>query len=377
MKLRRITVIYQCHELYLYEIMEDYKESSPMKRQEIFQAFCSTLWTCDNKRRTYQKNIHFHVKRELLTQDIGKLFLSYSKIPYQYYKSTTTDTHWYSIIRQKINNLYTRYFDSNIILTKEYMDLIKTPKKLYYQWISGNESTVATVSASILEALSTSFLLKEQLQKEKMTLSWEDYKKEVEHFLFRCFEHCKLIAQYDGPVHLPAQLDCISEDHYYVSYINHCLDGELRKWQKQYYHLPQNTRKSYSRCMDCHALYIKKSNNQSRCPTYTLQDQSNLLSAITFANETSLEVPYHADGESSALHPLSSLKEIYVAQHSNAIQNQVYFNQIKLYILSLTDRTLQSDIDAITYGTKLSGEYLERYNNIISQSNIISTAFMA
>ena len=51
----------------------------------------------------------------------------------------TKDTDWCSLIRQKINNLYTRYFDEEVILNKDYMNLLKTPYNLYYRWIKGEK----------------------------------------------------------------------------------------------------------------------------------------------------------------------------------------------------------------------------------------------
>lgn len=51
----------------------------------------------------------------------------------------TKNGDWQSIIRQKINNLYTRYFDKNVILSEQYMNLLKTPKNcimiIYMEWI--------------------------------------------------------------------------------------------------------------------------------------------------------------------------------------------------------------------------------------------------
>ena len=35
----------------------------------------------------------------------------------------------------------------------------------------------------------------------------------------------------------------MTEDHFYVGYINKTLEGELMKYQKRYYGLPQNSKK--------------------------------------------------------------------------------------------------------------------------------------
>ena len=115
--------------IYLYELIEDYKEAGTLEEKaEIFKLFCSLIWSCDNKRRIYAKTIHFTIRNDLLETDMGRLFSSWSSIEYNYYKSVTETENWYDLIRQKINNIYTRYFDSSVILGKEYICLLYTSR---------------------------------------------------------------------------------------------------------------------------------------------------------------------------------------------------------------------------------------------------------
>ena len=65
----------------------------------------------------------------------------------------TKDGDWQSIIRQKINNLYTRYFDKNVILSEQYMNLLKTPKKLYYDYLHGVDMDSSELTAIIDNAM--------------------------------------------------------------------------------------------------------------------------------------------------------------------------------------------------------------------------------
>ena len=123
MNLKRVINIYNCNELYLYEIIEDFKEAkSQSEKDYIFNSFCLSIWNSENNRRIYKKTIKFNIRKDLLNTDIGKIFDTWSEIEYKYYKSITQNENWNSIIRQKINNIYTRYFDKEVILGKEYMD---------------------------------------------------------------------------------------------------------------------------------------------------------------------------------------------------------------------------------------------------------------
>lgn len=256
--------IYDCNETFLYEIIEDYKEAENNEiRDEIFNSFCSSIWASDNKRRTYIKTIHFKVRKDLLGTELGQVFDTWSGIEYRYYKSMTKDENWCAIIRQKINNIYTRYFDKEVILNKEYMDLLKKPKLMYFDWLSGTEMDANTVTDIIDDAIDESEKLKQRFQMEKMTLSWNEYKKVIEGFLRRCFDNCKLIEEYEDKTQIVNNYDFIIEDNFYVKYINRSLDGEMRKYQKLYYGIRDH--KKYSRCKRCGGIIEKTGNKRLYC----------------------------------------------------------------------------------------------------------------
>lgn len=256
--------IYDCIETFLYEIIEDYKEAENNEtKNEIFNSFCSSIWGSDNKRRTYMKTIHFKVRKDLLNTELGQVFDTWSGIEYRYYKSMTKEENWCSIIRQKINNIYTRYFDKEVILNKEYMDLLRKPKLMYFDWLSGTEMDANTVTDIIDDTIDKAEKLKQRFQMEKMTLSWNEYKKVVEGFLRRCFDNCKLIGEYEDKTQIVNNYDFITEDNFYVKYINRSLDGEMRKYQKQYYGVRDH--KKYSRCKRCGGIIEKTGNKRLYC----------------------------------------------------------------------------------------------------------------
>ena len=105
--------------------------------------------------------------------------------------------------------------------------------------------------------------------------------------------------------------------------------------------------------------------------SYTVQDQSNMLNAMNLAKETGMEIPYHADGESCSLYNYDTLASIYMMEQMNITANQTYFNQMKLYVLSITDTNDIDKVNEIKYGDELTGEYLVKYNELIEQSNKI------
>lgn len=241
---------------YLYEIIDDYKNAKLEEdRAEILKYFCSSIWGSKNKRRTYNKTIKFKVRNDLLDSDIGRIFNTWSEINYIGYKEMSSDKDWASLIRQKVNNIYTRYFDKNVILNKDYMELLKTPKNLYYRWIHGEDMNVDELSNIIDDVIHKSNDIKIKYQKQKMSLSWEEYKNVVEGFFKIIFDNCRLIEDYEYS-NLTNQYiyELATEDNFYVKYICDSLESHMRNYQKYYYGLKRGRNKNYKRCSKCGKL---------------------------------------------------------------------------------------------------------------------------
>ena len=266
MSLRRLTSI----DKYLYEIIDDYKHSySDEEKDDIFKSFCSSIWSSENKRRVYTKTIRFSVRKDLLQTDIGQVFDVWSEVEYTGYKAMTKETDWCSLIRQKVNNLYTRYFDKDVILKKDYMSLLNTPKRLYYQWIDGVEMDTDELTTIIDDAIDDAQKLKITYQKQKMELSWSEYKKIVEGFFQRCFENCKLIEDYEKDSKYYGIYDFINEDNFYIKYFCKSLESYMQNYQKQYYGLyikgSKDKKYKIKRCQLCGKMIEKSHNRKIYC----------------------------------------------------------------------------------------------------------------
>lgn len=252
---------------YLYEIIDEYKNTdSEEEKNEIFKSFCSSIWASENKRRIYTKTIRYSVRKDLLDTDIGQVFDVWSEVEYKGYKSMSKETDWCSLIRQKINNLYTRYFDKEVILKSDYMNLLKTPKKLYYQWIDGIEMEADELTTIIDDALDDAEKLRIIYQKQKMELSWNDYKSVIEGFLQRCFDNCKLIEDYEDKSKIN-MYDFMNEDNFYVGYICKTLESYMQNYQKEFYGLKRGRNKSYKHCKICGSLIENDAKNRQYCNT--------------------------------------------------------------------------------------------------------------
>lgn len=250
---------------YLYEMIEDYKEkTSNEDKNKIFDEFCTTLWNGDNKRRTYTKSIKFKVRDDLLETEIGQIFNVWSVVEYKGYKAISKDNNWDDLIKQKINNLYTKYFDKDVILNKEYMDLLKTPKKLYYRWIKGFDINVDTLTETIDSAINSAEDVKKKFQKQKIELPWDEYVILIEKFLRIIFDNCMTVDDYENKYGAPNYVlfnEFATDDNFYVKYICKSLESYMLNFQKEYYGLKRGRNKQYKHCEKCGAL-IEKSNNR-------------------------------------------------------------------------------------------------------------------
>lgn len=266
---------------YLYEIIEDYKSANSKKEQSIiFKDFCSFIWKSKNKRRTYIKSIKFRVRSDLLKTDIGQIFNTWSIVDYISHKTMTKDTDWCSLIRQKVNNLYTKYCDKEVILNTDYMALLSTPKKLYYRWLNGEQINTNELTETIENFVYQAEELKFIYQKQKMDLTWDRYKRVIEKFLRKIFDNCKLIEDYEVE-HLTNNLiyDFYNEDNFYIKYICDSLECYMLNYQKEYYELKRGRNKRYKHCKECGRLiedtsktrpvvYCKKCKDKHRKDTY-------------------------------------------------------------------------------------------------------------
>lgn len=249
---------------YLYEIIEDYKyAASEEAKDAVFQAFCTSIWSSNNKRRVYTKTIRFSIRKDLLHTDIGKIFDTWSDVEYTGYKAKSKETDWCSLIRQKINNLYTRYFDKEVILKQDYMYLLHTPKRLYYQWLNGSDITSGELSLLIDNAMDAAEKLKISYQQQKMCLSWMDYKKVIEGIFHKIFRNCIFIDDYNNTGKCNTIYDFINEDNFYISYFCKYLESEMKQWQKKYYGV--RTHQKYKRCILCGNLMEQTGCNQKYC----------------------------------------------------------------------------------------------------------------
>ena len=79
------------------------------------------------------------------------------------------------------------------------------------------------------------------------------------------------------------------------------------------------------------------------------------------------QYPYHADGKECKMYSAQDILTIYVMLSTLKTSQLTYHNQLRAYIQSLTKA---EDVEGIKYGQELTGQYLEVYNNIMTQAKV-------
>lgn len=252
---------------YLYEIMDDYKHAELEEEKDaLFQTFCSSIWKDGTSPKLCLKEIRFTIKRNLLHTAVGQVFQAWSKVEYMGYQAVSEETDWCSLLRQKLNNLYTKYVDQEVILNREYLYLLHTPKRLYCQWLCGASFTPEEVLVRIEKAMEEAKQKKLFFQKQKMELSWQEYQQLAEGFLRSLFERCKLLDSYETTSDFYNIYDFMNEDNFYVRYFCKSLDAYMKNYTKEYYGLKRGRNKRYKRCSLCGRLIERTGPNTQYCP---------------------------------------------------------------------------------------------------------------
>ena len=95
----------------------------------------------------------------------------------------------------------------------------------------------------------------------------------------------------------------------------------------------------------------------------TEKDQINIGTWLNFAN-AGFAVPYHSDGNDCIIYTADEFKTIAFAAIRFVVGHTTYCNQLMQYVKSMTDI---NDVDSVSYGDELTGEYLVHYDNIMNK----------
>lgn len=112
---------------------------------------------------------------------------------------------------------------------------------------------------------------------------------------------------------------------------------------------------------------VQLSDGSTESFTYGLVDQSNVSEMFNAVLLGANEYPYHANDDDCRMYSAQDIVTIYATLSAFKTGQTTYHNQLKRYTKVLTS---QEEIEAVTYGQELTGEYLEAYNTLMAQAKV-------
>lgn len=112
---------------------------------------------------------------------------------------------------------------------------------------------------------------------------------------------------------------------------------------------------------------VRLSDGSTEPFTYGLADQSNVSEMFNAVLLGATEYPYHANDDDCRMYNAQDIVAIYATLSAFKTGQTTYHNQLKRYTKALT---AQEEIEAVTYGQELTGEYLDKYNELMAQAKV-------
>lgn len=257
--------MYEIRDSYLNEVMEDYKNGSDEEKEFIFDAFTNAIWSCGNRRNFNTRSITYYVDEQFRDTDIGKLFEKYSAIEYEKPRSRTEFDDYINLIRQRINNLYNIYCEPRACYTDECVSMLRIPSRLYVHYRDNPELySYEEIEKQIHDALKLADELKAKARREKLNITWDEYKELVNGFIYSIFNSYKPL-DYNN-VSSNDISEFADEEHRAVRYLCKSLGGYMQNYQKEYYGITRRNRKQeLARCACGNMFEQNKQHNRILC----------------------------------------------------------------------------------------------------------------
>ena len=99
--------------------------------------------------------------------------------------------------------------------------------------------------------------------------------------------------------------------------------------------------------------------------SYTEKDQLNISEMFSAVLMGATSYPYHEDGGLCEMFTAQDIVSIYTTLSMLKTSQLTYHNQLKHYVESLET---PEAVMAVVYGQELTGEYLNNYNTIVTQT---------
>lgn len=118
---------------------------------------------------------------------------------------------------------------------------------------------------------------------------------------------------------------------------------------------------------ECSKMIQKGVQYNGKVYSLTPNDQINIDSMFNAVLAGAEEYPYHANGESCCNMKAEDILNLYVLYKKTVTYYTTYYNQLKMYIDTLTDK---KDVEKVFFGQELTGVFQEQLEDMMASADV-------
>lgn len=148
---------------------------------------------------------------------------------------------------------------------------------------------------------------------------------------------------------------------------NNSFDNPISSFSDEYILQSIRQEKIQQMSEECSKIIQKGVQYNGKIYSLTPNDQINIDSMFNAVLAGAKEYPYHADGESCYNMKAEDILNLYVLYKKTVTYYTTYYNQLKMYIDTLTDK---KDVEKVFFGQELTGVFQEQLEDMMASADV-------
>ena len=148
---------------------------------------------------------------------------------------------------------------------------------------------------------------------------------------------------------------------------NNSFDNPISSFSDEYILQGIRQEKIQQMSEECSKTIQKGVQYNGKVYSLTPNDQINIDSMFNAVLAGAKEYPYHADGESCCNMKAEDILNLYVLYKKTVTYYTTYYNQLKMYIDTLTDK---KDVEKVFFGQELTGVFQEQLEDMMTSADV-------
>lgn len=148
---------------------------------------------------------------------------------------------------------------------------------------------------------------------------------------------------------------------------NNSFDNPISSFPDEYILQSIRQEKIQQMSEECSKIIQKGVQYNGKVYSLTPNDQINIDSMFNAVLAGAKEYPYHADGESCCNMKAEDILNLYVLYKKTVTYYTTYYNQLKMYIDTLTNK---EDVEKVFFGQELTGVFQEQLEDMMTSADV-------